>query len=440
MKNNSKRNKRIRNLILICVMSALLLTVGTYAWFIGMQTVKVNSFEVKIAGVDSLMLSMNGKSWSTAIDVTDEETYPSYEGNANEFLKDSKEGLKPISTVGKFNTNASRLELFEKGSLTATTGGYRLMASQVDNKTNQVTGSTEYIEGDGYVAFDLFVMNLSGDAYYPEISTPSNEEAIYLTYESKVTAGTTGNTNAGIENSVRVAFAQIGRVSATDYGTLGDDDADKWAVVTGMTCAGSKDSSDNVVVTGICRDAAIWEPNENTHTAAAKKWYETTCKARKAATGENKSFSYETEEGKTACSALTDYITTNAVATEIAATDYVDVYDGSYNGYTGSTGTLLKQVDTFTDSEKLKSGVNREEIFTLTPNSITKLRVYIWIEGQDIDNYDFASLGYSISVNFGFTKERITSGEIDEDMTLEGTPDGDVTDIIEQLPEEEAQA
>ena len=39
MKRDSKRNRRIRNLVLVCVLSALLLTVGTYAWFIGMQTV-----------------------------------------------------------------------------------------------------------------------------------------------------------------------------------------------------------------------------------------------------------------------------------------------------------------------------------------------------------------------------------------------------------------
>ena len=37
MKKDSKRNRRIRNLVLICVLSALLLTVGTYAWFIGMR-------------------------------------------------------------------------------------------------------------------------------------------------------------------------------------------------------------------------------------------------------------------------------------------------------------------------------------------------------------------------------------------------------------------
>ena len=68
---------------------------------------------------------------------------------------------------------------------------------------------------------------------------------------------------------------------------------------------------------------------------------------------------------------------------------------------------------------------------TLAPNSITKVRVYVWIEGQDVDNYDFAALGHSIKVNFGFTKERITTGEInsniqpDSDLNAEELPDAD---------------
>ena len=59
---------------------------------------------------------------------------------------------------------------------------------------------------------------------------------------------------------------------------------------------------------------------------------------------------------------------------------------------------------------------------TLAPNSITKLRVYIWIEGQDIDNYDFAQLGLKVTVNFGFTKERF------EETDFPGY-DGPSTDI-----------
>jgi len=58
---------------------------------------------------------------------------------------------------------------------------------------------------------------------------------------------------------------------------------------------------------------------------------------------------------------------------------------------------------------------------TLAPNSITKVRVYIWLEGQDIDNYNFSQLGKTISINFGFTKERFldTDVDYDEPMTSE---------------------
>ena len=42
----------------------------------------------------------------------------------------------------------------------------------------------------------------------------------------------------------------------------------------------------------------------------------------------------------------------------------------------------------------------------IAPNSVTKVRVYIYLEGQDVDNYDLASLGNSIKINFGFTKDQ----------------------------------
>ena len=67
---------------------------------------------------------------------------------------------------------------------------------------------------------------------------------------------------------------------------------------------------------------------------------------------------------------------------------------------------------------KNKKSTNRQPFMTLAPNSITKVRVYIWLEGQDIDNYDFASLGKTIAINFGFTKERFTE-DINGDNTNE---------------------
>ena len=403
-KVNSKRNKKMRKLVIVCALFALLLTVSTYAWFIGMQTVSVTSFNVDIATTEGLYLSMDGETWATTLDAANTDAYS---GNANQWLTEEGEGLIPVSTVGDMDTTSSRMKIYEKGSLTAKDGGYRLLTSQVNNYSTKVEGGNEYIEGDGYVAFDLFIKNLSGDAYYEEDNV-LNEEAIYLTYESAVTVGESGEENTGIENSVRVAFAQIGRVIATT------EDTD---VITGINCTGGDD------VTGICRSATIWEPNDTAHVANAINWYETSCLARDKTKLDG--FTY-TEDS---CGTVADGVAnaTYAISRAIEIKDYVDIYDGEeFNGFTASvvdyetyadaedkSSYKLVDYDYFTDTTKLKTGSDRVEFMSLAPNSITKVRVYIYIEGQDIDNYDFASLGKQISVKFGFTKERYTGEDID---------------------------
>jgi len=421
-KRESKHNRKVRKLVVVCVLCGILLTVSTYAWFIGMKTVKVNSFDIEIASTEGLFLSMDGEKWSYNLDAKNATPYANH---ANQFLDEEDEngdpisaGLIPMSTVGDMTKASSRMKLFEKGSLTATKGGYRLLTSQVDNNTKQVTGGTEYLEGDGYVAFDLFIKNLSGDAYYPT-NDPLNEEAIYLQYDSEVKVGSTGVSNTGIENSVRVAFAQLGRVSA---------ETEDVATITGITCSDVKDGTDTVV-TGICRDAAIWEPNDTKHVTNAINYYNTSCLKRD--TAKTTEFAYKTTDN--VCGTVTPGVanSTYAVSRELGTADVVDVYDGAqFNGFgsdtvayktykdaTDKTQYKLVDYDYFTDTEKMKKGNQRLQIMSLAPNSITKVRVYIYIEGQDIDNYDFAQLGKQISVKFGFTKERYTG---------EGAANGDI--------------
>lgn len=408
MKRNSKKNKRVRNLVLVCTLTAILLTVSTYAWFIGMKTVKVTEFEVKIATTEGLFLSMDGSDWSYNLDA---KGATAYTGNANQWLDGEDEGLIPVSTVGDIDKTSSRMKIYEKGSLTSTKGGYRLLASRVNNYTDKVTtgAKKEYVDGDGYVAFDLFIKNLSGDEYYVG-NDVDNEEAIYLTYDSAVTVGQGGAAESGIQNSVRVAFSQIGRVIATTTDT---------GIITGIDCTGTENPKLDTDVTGICRDAAIWEPNDKAHVDNAINWYKKSCLKRD---GGATTFSYAASNN--ACGEVADGTEspTYAIANELEVGSYVDVYDGAkFNGYGANvqefaaykaapnkTEAKLVNYDYFTDSEKEQRGNQRKEIMTLAPNSITKVRVYIYLEGQDIDNYDFAQLGKTIKVNFGFTKERYT--------------------------------
>ena len=396
-KSGKKNNRRKKNLVLLCAFTAIILTVSTYAWFIGMRTVNVSAFEVNIASTKSLLLSIDGENWTDTLTINgDNYNTAAYAGNTNSWEK-----LIPVSTIGDMDNTSSRMKLYEKSSMTTTPGGYRLMAYPVQN-----TGAKEV---KGYVAFDLFIKNFTGSKYYIEMDQ-NNEEAVYLTTNSKVGVAAAGVAGTGIENSVRVAFAQIGRVigSSTDK-----------TLITGINCTGNADTEtdENKAVTGICRNATIWEPNDLAHVKNAISWYETSCKTRKAEG--NDVTKIESFNVDTACSGVVDgqYAPTYAVAKEIKAEDNVDVYDGAkYNTYTKSTDgetPLIKEFDYFTDTEKNLKGVDRPEFMSLAPNSITKVRVYIYIEGQDIDNYDFASIGKMISVNFGFTKERMEPEDID---------------------------
>ena len=389
LKQSKRRLSRVKNLAVICTLIAIVLSISTYAWFIGMQTVHVSSFDVEIQVTDSLLLSLNGSTWDNTVSISkDTLTAVSYDGHTNSWGGD---GLIPVSSVGEMDSVASRMKLFEKASLTATPGGYRLLASRVDNYTDPSA-----LEPDGYVVFDLFIKNFSGTQYI-EVLNELDEEAIYLTTDSEVVVGAAGVADTGIENSVRVAFAQIGRVIGTT--TTAE-------TITGITCstAGS--------VTGICRTAQIWEPNDTDHNANAISWYDTSC-VKRIAEDVTDPASYLGE-----CGTVIDgtAYATYAIRDEITSADNVDIYDGAaYNEYDHGWlegEELLYAYPYFTDTMKLLTGTNRPSFMTLAPNSITKVRVYIYIEGQDIDNYDFSMIGKQIAVNFGFTKQRFVETDI----------------------------
>ena len=379
-KHNEKHSKKIRKLVAMCSLIAIILAVSTYAWFIGMKRVEVSEFDINIATTEGLFLSMDGIDWKYNLDVNEATQY---DNNTNKL--DGVE-LIPLSSVGDMDSTTSRMKLFEKSSLTAVPGGYRLLSAQVNNYTNQEPNTQAYIEGDGYVAFDLFIKNLSGDEYYID-NDPDNEEAIYLNTNSSVKVADVGGVpNTGIENSLRVAFAQIGRVE----GDTVDQDT-----ITGITCADDADGA--APVTGICRSAQIWEPNDTAHVQNAINWYDKSCLARTAADVYSSSSYTESDDGTTTCNDIVNGTAypTYAISRRIDVADGVNIYDGTaFNTY--ATNTIdyatyaaaedkapykLVEYPNFTDTMKNIAGAERPQFMTLAPNSITKVRVYIYLEG-----------------------------------------------------------
>lgn len=394
-----KRERRTKKILFTTGLTAVVFVVATYAWFIGTVQAAVEPFEIDIKSSDGITLSLDGESFSSQVTISEEDITSgltsSYDSNTNKWT--GADGLVPISTTGLLNKTNSVLDIYSKTSISSSKGGYMLRADKIDNTT---------AEKDGYIAFDLFFKNKSGTGYEEEYNV-AHDEGVYLTTDSLVqmiqsTGGTEvvkDSASDGVQNSMRVAFMQIGRTNAnSDKNTVQGINCNSESTITTL-CNKDPDVGDGRGYTW-----NIWEPNDTAHTTGSIKRFTKACKKRTAE---------DTYEG--ACDAIADSEAskTFAINTNITSEDKVNIFDG-HNTYTGNNDKL-KEVTYFTDTNKNTADDERPEIFYLSPNSITKVRVYIYIEGQDVDNYDIDTNGEKIKVAFGFTKDKFDTMADEED-------------------------
>lgn len=444
-RKNKRKERKAKTLIFVLGITAIVFVVATYAWFVGISQVKVNSFNVNIKSSDGLFLSLNGEKWTTTLSLGESledvlanvlnneapgegESYASaslaYAGNTNSWLgittadpSAEENDITPVSTDGTMDQENSVLSLYSKTSMSTSPGGYTLRADPI---TRTDKDGNPIPEDPGYVAFDLFIKNkVTGGTYVADYNE-LNDELIYLTKDSKVELAASSSTagGEGLQNSLRIAFMQIARV----------EDGTEIATITGMQC-----DNDDENITGLCNkygevengsvapgslagDAvssngktfAIWEPNDKKHTAESIGRLSQQCKTRCTSTSDEGCTDKEVGDyTTTSCSAIADntYYKTYVVNKQILSSDKVDIYDG-HNNYTATIGNgqSLREMDYYTDTEIADE--NRDQLFGLSASSITKIRVYIYLEGQDIDNFDITSTDQAFKIEFGFTKDR----------------------------------
>ena len=96
--------------------TSIVFIVASYAWFIGTTQVAVSEFEIGVKSSEGLTISLDGTKFSNTISVSETAVTTDlnevYSTHTNHWV--GTEGLVPISTVGKFNENASTLDLFSK--------------------------------------------------------------------------------------------------------------------------------------------------------------------------------------------------------------------------------------------------------------------------------------------------------------------------------------
>ena len=219
-------------------------------------------------------------------------------------------------------------------------------ADEADGGAYKLT-ATQTADTEGkYIVFDMFL----------KVDKATN---LVMTEASSVVMKE-GSIDKGIKQASRVAFCLEGTQPAgTDLATIRG--------MTGATSFGAEGST-----------VYIWEPNSNLHTEAA------VAHARD-------NYNIPTKSDGTA-SAVPYYGINQPISTGVKLIDTNNGNDAK--NFTAITPSYVTPVD-------VTSGlITQTDIFSLDAG-ITKVRVYMWVEGQDVDCENTAS-GTDISFNLQF--------------------------------------
>lgn len=265
--------------------------------------------------------------------------------------------ITPDTIVNTYPTSANQiptvLESVSTAGLIDTAGAKGMMNMyygkiEADDALGKLTATKEPAETNGtegkYIAFDMFLRVYK-------------ETAITLTENSGVTY--VGDNDKGLQNASRVAFCFQG---TKPVGTP----ASELQGLYGATDFGEEGST-----------TYIWEPNSDAHTAAG-------------AANADQTYGIETSAGTG--QAPVPYYGIKDAITEGIPLDQTN--SGSPNeSFFVAVDPTWKTNATMTDTT----------VFTLKAG-ITKVRVYMWIEGQDVDCENDAS-GSDIKFDMEFTAQ-----------------------------------
>lgn len=347
-KRTRKSQKRLNNLLLILLLSAVLLIMSTYAWFTANRAVNVDSIDLHVTTSSGLQISANGKDWKTVLDYQDiKDAYKEYGTVVNQLPAN----LAPISSALELD-NTGKLKMFYGNVSTdltpgsATYGKYLLTTSlQTDDNTFSANGNKN---DDGeYGAGYYFAFDLF-------LKDTAGADNLYMSGDVK--EDTTKTQGKGLENAARIALI---KGSSTE-------DADTPTAVQGLTTTSG--------------EVSMWEPNSDAHT---EKGIQNGVDLGWVQTGTLNSTG----------NAPISYAGTNTEVTDIE----LSAAKAPTAGFTTMTPTWTTNKGDTVDLQ-LKSGLDK---------GATKYRVYMWIEGQDIDCQNYASGTYLI-YNLSFSLDSYT--------------------------------
>ncbi len=360
-KKKNKKRKKLRTLILLLFLTIIMFGTSTYAWFTANRIVTIESINVHVETSDGLQISTDGKTWKSVITQND-ILNNAYTGAVN-FIPDT---LDAVSTNGSTTSDSTagtrRMNMFAsniQSDVAVNGGAYTIYTTQVNESTDH----------DKFIAFDIFLKVSSNKPVY---LNSSNEN-----FSNVVKRDGNEYADRGLKNAARIGFVPIGEAQSS----------------------ASQSDITSAFYTSGTHEVKIWEPNNDTHSAAVVN-------------SVGPEYGYNSLQ-LTGSSPITYYGMMVAIP-QSNKTDLIDTVYGTTTAYgTGgssttfseamSAGTITNGATEYSTSGKLIStpatlaSGKSYKLFDLA-EGITKMRVYMWIEGQDIDCENNAS-GTDITYN-----------------------------------------
>ena len=339
----SNYSRRTKIVFFITFFACVSLIFATYAWFSASLNVKVKFFDVKVSTDTGLFISLDGINYSDAIEVSREAVITDLKATyPNHTNQWATNGLWSVSTNGIPNPSASKFAIFD-GSMGKYTDRARKGQRYVHTYLISEDNPREYAN---FISFDIFLKNVSGSPYKDNLYIG---EGTFVEFDETADEETRKKME-DVLYTLRIGIVKINETDLkADIGTIQN-----------MQC-----SNECVSI--------IYEPNSTKHNTESV-----------------------TDANRLGISLIDDsYVPTYGV---IAEGRYLDHKSGFLNSGVALDSTHFALQHTVVESDFSKP------IFQV-PNGITKARVYLWIEGQDIDALEVHSEGAPIYLNFDLGKD-----------------------------------
>lgn len=363
----SKKNKKkseMNAMFFIILLALVIFIISTYAWFSTQRNVSITNLNGTVEVAEGLEISLDAQNWSNGLVLGEEEGQldiidNAYAGNKN--LKPSE--MLPVSTLGQVSGQQQDLQML-RGKITNSIQLSDIKA-MVETESNPDSDTFP-----GYFAFDVFLKNSS--------KQDDLDDVLQLNYDSSLEIMETDKSSTGLQNTARVAFAK--------YNGTSDVMADQATIL--KETAGIGVGAGTSYIT----DVAIWEPNSNDHV-------DYIVQNNNKITGAGASFNATTQ------------MDTYALKSTSIGQTIADIYKWDGTESYLAKQNVLQTTKTSTEDYSIAEGVQNlvsttdgSTTFGIAPNAICRIRIYLWLEGQDVDCINYASHGGGIKVNIGLVK------------------------------------